>query len=337
MTIKRKKKSQILYVILLTIIIALSNFQTAVLAESKTYIPAGVPFGIRINCEGLLVTGFIINEEFTKSNNPAIQAGIIPGDVITKVDGVSIDKPDVLYERISASCGKKILLTVIRNNEEQTITIKPKLCQNGKYKIGIHLKNSITGIGTLTYYCPEDNTFGGLGHGICDANAGNVIRISGGDVYRVTINGVNKGTKGQAGEIKGNFNSDSVGRIKSNTSFGVFGVIDRDFVTNKKAYETAEQSEITCGDVTIISTLDKNGPSEYSAKIESINYEKNYRNYIIRITDQRLIEKSGGIIQGMSGSPIIQNGKLIGAVTHVLVNDPTMGYGIFIDNMIKAS
>lgn len=338
MDIRAKVKLPILYVIILTIIISLFNFQTVIQADStKSYIPAGIPFGISIKCEGLLVSGFIIDDQFTQSNNPAIQSGIKLGDRIVEANNERIETPQSLYDCISTSEGKEITLTVQRSTGNLKIKVKPKLCKEGEYRIGIHLKDTVTGIGTLTYYCPEDDTFGGLGHGICDSNTGEVIPISDGDVFQVKINGINKGSKGQAGEIRGNFSSISKGKILKNTKVGVFGKIESDFVSNKKPIYTAKKSDIETGEVTIISTLDEKGPVEYKARIEAVDFEKNYRNFVIKITDERLISKSGGIIQGMSGSPIVQNNKLIGAVTHVLVNDPTMGYGIFIENMINAS
>ena len=338
MTKQKKKIISFIFVILLAINIAASNVQLCAMAQtSKTYVPVGSPFGIKVKCRGVIVTGYIIDDEFTMKNNPSIQADIKIGDVILKVNDKNIDQIQTLYDCINNSTGSPLILTLERNEKTIIVSVTPELTNSGKYKIGIHLKDSVTGIGTITYYCPEDKTFGGLGHGICDVNNGNLVKISGGDVYSVNINGIKKGISGQAGEIRGSFNGQPWGKIHANSSMGVFGRIDIDNMTSKEAYKLADKKEIKCGEAKIISTLDNNSPKEYSVIIEAVNFDKKYRNFLIKVTDPQLLQKSGGIIQGMSGSPIIQNGKLVGAVTHVLVNDPTRGYGIFIENMLETA
>ena len=194
------------------------------------------------------------------------------------------------------------------------------------------------GIGTVTYIIPESGEFGGLGHGICDGETGELVRISSGVIMNVKINSVKKGISGEPGEIKGSFGLEKLGQLKSNTECGVYGKFDKIPDGLGKAIPVGSRNEIRCGDATVVTTLADGDREEYKIEIASINKDaKGSKCFVIKITDERLLEKSGGIVQGMSGSPIIQNGKLVGAVTHVMINDPTVGYGIFIENMLNAA
>ena len=210
---------------------------------------------------------------------------------------------------------------------------------DNSYKAGLCLKDSTSGIGTVTYIDPETGIFGGLGHGICDAKSGRLVPLSKGIIMDVTINGVNKGKIGAAGELKGAFNVKRLGSLISNTDSGVFGVINTDDITPPEGpLPVAKKEEVKEGTAYIWCTLDKGTPCKYKVLITNVDTScTGIKNFRVKVVDPNLLSKTGGIVQGMSGSPIIQNGKIIGAVTHVLVNDPTSGYGIFIENMLKTS
>jgi stage IV sporulation protein B len=224
----------------------------------------------------------------------------------------------------------------LRAGKEYKIKFKPKYSESDKkYTIGLWLKDSGAGIGTITYVMP-DGSFGGLGHGICESETGELTPIASGSVLDVTINGLTKGQRGIPGELKGYFNSSKIGALYKNTEVGVFGVLaEIPQAITTKSYALGLKNDLKEGKATIICTLDDNERKEYSIEIFNINRNaQGNKCFSIKITDPDLLAKTGGIVQGMSGSPIIQNGKLVGAVTHVLVNDPTSGYGIFIENMI---
>ena len=300
------------------------------LEDVKVYV-GGVPFGIKFLTKGVSVVGF---ED--ESNNPAYKAGLRLYDTITKINGKEITGNADVGEAVSG--GGTVNLTFVRAGAEKTIKITPKYSENEKrYTLGLWLKDSGAGIGTLTYVL-EDGTFGGLGHGICDGDTGELIPMTSGSVLGVTLNGIIKGQKGTPGELRGYFNSSKVGAIYKNSEVGVFGALAEipDSIKGK-TYSIGLKNELKEGKATILCTLDDNVRREYSIEISNINRNADGNKcFSIKITDERLINATGGIVQGMSGSPIIQNGKLVGAVTHVLINDPTTGYGIFIENMLSA-
>ena len=299
------------------------------LEDVKVYV-GGVPFGIKFLTKGVSVVGF---ED--ESNNPAYKAGLRLYDTITKINGKEITGNADVGEAVSG--GGTVNLTFVRAGAEKTIKITPKYSENEKrYTLGLWLKDSGAGIGTLTYVL-EDGTFGGLGHGICDGDTGELIPMTSGSVLGVTLNGIIKGQKGTPGELRGYFNSSKVGAIYKNSEVGVFGALAEipDSIKGK-TYSIGLKNELKEGKATILCTLDDNVRREYSIEISNINRNADGNKcFSIKITDERLINATGGIVQGMSGSPIIQNGKLVGAVTHVLINDPCAGYGIFIENMLR--
>ncbi|MDF2567582.1 MAG: stage sporulation protein, partial [Oscillospiraceae bacterium] len=207
------------------------------------------------------------------------------------------------------------------------------------FKIGLWVRDSSAGIGTVTFYNPENSVFGGLGHAVCDVDTGQVMPIMSGEVVDVNINGVTRGSSGSPGELKGSFSSNKdSGSIAVNNETGVFGVLYQN-PSNHSAIPIAMKQEVKTGKATIFTTVSGNTPQEYKINIEKVNLNDNSmtKNMVIKITDPELLQKTGGIVQGMSGSPIMQNGVLVGAVTHVFINDPTKGYGIFIENMYNHS
>ncbi len=296
--------------------------------------PGGNAFGVKLKIDGVIVVG--IGNVHGTGESPAAKAGLKIGDVILSLNGQKITDCDAFDKVIANFDGKALKIRYLSSDKEKISSITPlKDTENGEYKIGIWVRDNTAGIGTVTFTEPKTGIFGGLGHGICDPDSGILLPITGGDVYDVIINSVERGESGTPGELRGFFIGDVIGRIKSNTVCGVFGKTDA-VSTTDKSLEIALKKDIECGKAEIICTVDDNTPQSYEIEIIKIlPGNTNTKNFIIKVTDSRLLEKTGGIVQGMSGSPIIQNNKLIGAVTHVLVNDPTKGYGIFIENMLN--
>ncbi len=302
------------------------------LKNIKLY-PGGVPFGVKFMTDGVLIVGFC---EIT-GGNPSTAAGLKTGDRLISIDGKALLSAEDLTEIVESSNGKALCVIYVRNGNQYTTTLTPAYSANERcYKTGLYVKDNGAGIGTVTYIVPESLSFAGLGHGICDGDSGKLVPIQRGSVVDVTINGVVKGQCGVPGEVKGYFNSGKTGTLLQNTGCGVFGV----FASLPKGLPSSPLSlclrdELKEGRAYIYCTLDSSGPKKYEVEISSI--DKNATEgkcFTVKVTDPALLEKTGGIVQGMSGSPIIQNGKLVGAVTHVLINDPTSGYGIFIENML---
>lgn len=316
--------------------VKLKDVEVNVFDKIKLY-PGGMPFGVKIYTKGLLVVGISEVESEGKVFNPAGESGLRVKDIIEKVNGKETDTIVDFSKEIESSGGSDISLTVIRGGREMEFSLKPILSSaDGKYKAGLWVRDSTAGIGTVTYINPADNTFAGLGHGICDADTGEIMPLKNGDVVNVTISGITKGLPGTPGELNGYFNSGKSGELLMNTNTGVYGQLDS--IPNalvSAPLPIALKREIKEGYAYIYSTVgDK--IEKYDVEIQSINKNSSEnKNFIIKVTDKKLLEKTGGIVQGMSGSPIIQDGRIIGAVTHVLINDPTRGYGIFIENMLK--
>ena len=294
--------------------------------------PGGIPFGVKITSCGLIVTGFSSTEGNDAS--AAYAAGVRIGDIIIKLNGKQINS---ISDFTPISSGDKITLTVLRNNKELNFSFYPKYSRDeGKYKTGLYVKDSTSGIGTVTYIDPKTGVFGGLGHGICNSTDGSLVSFAKGIVLDANINGVIKGKIGTAGELKGTLGNKKIGALYKNSNCGVFGVLSQGtYSSPEKPMKVAKKEEVKEGDAALWCTLSDAGPKKYTVQISDINVNStNIKNFKVKITDPELLKQTGGIVQGMSGSPIIQNGKIIGAVTHVLINDPTTGYGIFIENMI---
>ncbi len=305
--------------------------------DLKLY-PGGVPFGVKFHTDGLIVIGFsdIVSEG--SRSNPAYDAGLREKDVITKINGSPATGVSQLTEAVESASGNEITVTYMRSGRENVAHVIPKYSSaEGRYKTGLLIRDSGAGIGTVTFIEPETLSFGGLGHGICDGDTGELIPMDRGSVLDVTISGIAKGASGAPGEIKGYFGGSKTGTLRSNTSCGVYGT----FASLPKnlpcePLPVGTRGDLREGDAYIYCTLDDGTPCKYTIKISNIDLSANGNKcFTIKVTDKALIEKTGGIVRGMSGSPIIQNGKLVGAVTHVLINDPTTGYGIFIENMLN--
>lgn len=312
----------------------------------RKVVPCGQPFGIKMLTEGIVVVR--LSDINGKDDScPAKEAGIQVGDIIISVGGEKITSNEDLSKVISSSGGDAIEVVVKRNGsddeksseEELTLKLTPEYCNSEKcYKTGMWIRDSSAGIGTITFYDPSTGAFGGLGHPICDSDTGEVLPLSSGEICDVSITGYKKGENGNPGELHGRFLSDSqIGTVAQNTNSGVFGSLDESPSKNEEI-EIADNSEVKTGKAEILTTISGSEPQKYSINIEQVNPDDpDCKNLVIRVTDKTLLEKTGGILQGMSGSPIIQNGKLVGAVTHVFVNNSSMGYGIFANTMFTQS
>lgn len=316
-----------------------TSVQAATASENQRYvIPCGTPFGVKLYTEGVMV---IDTEDIVLESGrccPAEKAGIKAGDIIYSVNGEKITSNTRLSELISNAGGKRLKIVFIRDGKSYNTELTPVITgDNGEGKAGLWIRDSCAGIGTMTFYDPKTHVFAALGHGICDVDTKKLLPCGGGEIVKSRINGITKGVKGIPGGLEGCFTEEEpIGELVLNTDSGVFGALKTSPV-DFKAIPVAGCSEIKTGKAEILSTVDGEKPKSYSIRITSINNEacSNTKNMVIEIDDVELLEKTGGIVQGMSGSPIIQNGKLIGAVTHVFINDPTKGYGIFAENMLK--
>ncbi len=305
-------------------------------AADLTVVPGGMPFGVKFMTEGVTVVGFCDVEIDGKKVNPASDAGLKLRDVILRVNGEVLMNAAGLTEKIENCDGKELTLHCRRGKDEVEVKLKPVYSKSeSRYKTGIWVRDSGAGIGTVTFILPDTGAFAGLGHGICDGDTGELIAMRRGTVSDVTISSVVKGAAGAPGELKGYFNPGKVGALLGNTSCGVWGVFSEIPESTAEPMKLGLRDEIHEGEAYILSTLDSNKTQQYDVEICNINRDATgSKCFTVKIKDKDLLAVSGGIVQGMSGSPIIQDGKLVGAVTHVLINDPTTGYGIFVENML---
>ncbi len=296
----------------------------------RLLIPVGEVIGLQLRDGQVKVAAY--DEHFGQA---AREAGIKIGDVICQVDGEAVSSAEEVRQLLK-DAGQTVSLTLLRNGREQTLTFAPDRGEEGA-RLGLYLKQGIAGIGTVTWYDPATHTFGTLGHGV-SSSRGELLAMTAGTVWQAEISGVRKGKSGEPGLLKGNITSaDAIGSLLKNTPQGVLGACTHGWTG--ELLPTADYSDVHTGKALIRSTIAGEDVQEYSVEILKIYPEerRDYRNFLLKVTDPRLLETTGGIVQGMSGSPIIQDGKLVGAVTHVLVNDPTRGYGIFIENMLDAA
>lgn len=287
-------------------------------------IPVGQAVGLELQSQGVTVAA-------VDKASPGEKAGLLTGDVILKVNDIPADTAEILVNTIKNSAGEVTLL-VQRDGETVKLLSQP---QDGR--LGISVRKGMAGIGTITYYDPDTGAFGALGHGVSNSD-GSLIPMDTGSVLQASVASVEKGKIGKPGRLKGAFAKDEIiGALQKNTVCGVFGKSQ----TGWKGIPmpVAEPEEVSAGAATILSNVSGTEVQEYSVEIMKVypDEETQCRNLLLRVTDERLLNTTGGIVQGMSGSPILQNGRFVGAVTHVLVNDPTMGYGIFVENMLDAA
>lgn len=299
-------------------------------------IPLGNAIGLKLYTEGVLIVGMSEIE----GKRPYEFSGIKEGDRIISIDNKKIVTTEDLIETVNSSKGKEVSIKYVRENSEEVTNITPVQTKQNEYKLGLWVRDAAAGVGTASFYIPSTGMFASLGHGITDIDTGDLITISNGELVSTNIVSIQKGEKGKPGEIKGSIEGSSkIGEVYKNTSFGIFGKVSNknSLKVTESEMEILNRDEIKKGKAQIICELEDGKKEHYDIEIQRIYTANNKDNksMLIKITDERLLERTGGIIQGMSGSPIIQNGKFVGAVTHVLVNDPTTGYGVFADMMLK--
>ena len=310
--------------------------------KQKMLIPSGYPVGITLESRGLLVIGTgNVNGCDRRIYAPA-QNLVKEGDIILEADGIVLSDKESLVSVVENS-EEAVTLTLERKNNIMEVSVTPVKClEDGNNKIGVWVRDSTQGIGTLTYVNPENSGYGALGHGVYDADTGDLMSVKSGMVVQSNITGIRKSEKGIPGELMGTLKkSDVYGSVDANTEYGIYGKLNAEGMTEffGQAVPVAHTEEIQKGDAVILCS-DENGKiNEYKISIEEINTKSIFadKGMTIKITDERLKNSAGGIVQGMSGSPILQKGKLIGAVTHVFIKEPEKGYGIFIENMLEAA
>ncbi len=286
----------------------------------------GKTVGIRLQEDGVTITGFT-------EDSCAADSGLQVGDRIVKINAAEV--ASAVDVRSLIASGGEFAVTVERDGKTAEYLLEPEE-KDGAYVLGIKIRDSIAGIGTVTYYDRESGKFGALGHGVCESDNGKLLQMAEGEVIPSTVANVEKGRRGHAGQLQGEFNSGvTLGTVEQNTSRGIFGTMQAGQELGTVC-PVGEKTDVTTGAATIRSNVSGDAVSEYDVEILKLYPAETERNMLLKVTDAELLDQTGGIVQGMSGSPIIQDGKLVGAVTHVLVNDPTRGYGIFIENMLDA-
>ena len=321
----------------------------AVAAAPEYLCPGGMPFGIRFSMDGILVAG--VTEVICGGGrrSPARDAGIREKDMITGADGRALHSVEELSGILESSGGAPITLQILREGKEKTLTLTPVPADpDGIYRAGMWIRDSTAGIGTVTFIDPANGNFAGLGHGICDSDTGMLLPLREGGVTGVKLRGIKKGTPGNPGELQGYFDGGDYGLLRANALTGVYGRLTKEALRaliegglrkDDPAHAllpVAKEKDLHTGKAAILCTLGDLGVCAYEIEIEKIEGTRTpCKNFTLHVTDRALLDAAGGIVQGMSGSPIIQDGKLAGAVTHVRISDPTRGYGIFIGNMLE--
>lgn len=297
----------------------------------------GTPFGIKMVTDGVMVVGTgAVTDCNSRAVSPAQTAGIQEGDIILSINGEKISSKKQLTKLVESSAGQPLSLVVRRGEQLTSLHLSPvRSSLDNSYHLGLWVRDSSAGIGTMTFYDPNNGCFAGLGHAICDVDTGQLMPLSQGEIVEASIIGVHAGKSGSPGQLQGAFVANrSIGSLYTNSYNGVYGRLMNQPV-DAQTIPMAQCQEVRQGPVKILTTVSGQKPQLFDACIEklSLSQDEPTKNMVLRITDPDLLELSGGIVQGMSGSPIIQDGMLVGAVTHVFVNDPTRGYGIFAENM----
>ncbi|MCI8857758.1 MAG: SpoIVB peptidase [Clostridiaceae bacterium] len=317
----------------------LAGAMAASAAAAEEVIPMGRTVGIRMSSDCVLVTKLTSVETIEGSVSPAQAAGLQEGDLIREINGAPVSSNDALQQAVAQSGGQPLSVQCEKDGQKREVTVTPARGRDGVYRIGVIARDSIAGIGTVTYVDPETGDYGSLGHGICDADTGVLIPLGSGGLMESSVESVQRGEAGDPGALQGDFNpAHEVGTVRENTETGIFGQFtDPEYYNSLEKIPVAHDGEVTLGQAEILSNVSGQEVGRYSVEITKIfDDEDEYgRSMMVRVTDDRLLDATGGIVQGMSGSPLLQNGKLVGAVTHVLVNDPTRGYAVMIDAMLE--
>lgn len=308
---------------------------TVDVVEEHMVIPCGNTVGIKIHTDGVLVIGIsYVDVQDMGRLTPAKDAGLHTGDIITKVGGIDVKNSDHFSQLLASKTTDSVTIEYVRNQHRHETQLTPAK-MGDTYKIGAWVRDSTAGIGTVTFYRPNSGVFAALGHGITDVDTGQLLKVGNGTVTGCQISSVLAGEKGTPGELKGVFSDNDIGVILENSEVGLYGRGEAECFPANQPVSIATRFEIHSGPAQILSSIDGDTVESYDVEIEKVmTASGDAKGMILHVTDQRLLEKTGGIVQGMSGSPIMQDGKLVGAVTHVFVNDPTRGYGIFVELMM---
>ncbi len=319
---------------------AVSQTQPVTPAAPKTVIPMGTAVGIKLFSDGVLVVGLSGVETEKGSVSPGKLSGLKAGDVITHINGSEVDTIEQVQKLLAEQGKEQLTIQAVRSNRNLQLTARAVENQQGVRQLGVWLRDSMAGIGTVTWYDPTTGAFAALGHGVNDTDTATLMPLESGSIMPASVSEVKKGLPGQPGELHGDFDlTKDLGTLSANTERGIFGRSEKLTVpTGAKPMEVAKKAEVKTGKAAILSNVRGEQVEEFDVELICVDQaSKGTRNMLVKVTDPELLELTGGIVQGMSGSPIIQDGRLVGAVTHVLVNDPTRGYGIFIENMLDAA
>ena len=318
---------------------ASGTVQAAALADSmpETLVPIGHTVGIKLFSDGLLVVGLSELETSDGQAAPAVDCGLKVGDLILQADGTEVQSTEHFQSLVQAEAGRPVMLQVKRGSKLLELEAGCVQGEDGVWRLGAWIRDSLAGIGTMTFYDPDTHVFGTLGHGINDVDTALLMPLEAGAIMDSTVKAVKKGAAGDPGELKGRFNlAQDRGVLYANTDCGVFGTMSPCAITDRAAVPVAQPSQVETGPATLLSNIRGNEVEEFNIQIREICHgDAHTQNFIVEVTDPQLLAATGGIVQGMSGSPILQNGRLVGAVTHVMVDDPARGYGIFVTNMLE--
>ena len=312
---------------------------TVTVTEARTVMVCGTPFGIKMYTDGVLVVGLSDVTTAAGRVNPAAAAGVRVGDVILAINGQTVTTSRQVSRHIKECDGARLTLRLRRDGVEFDTAFTPVSPTDASgYKAGMWVRDSAAGVGTLTFYDPATGAFGGLGHAVYDVDTGTTLPLGTGEIVPARIFGVIKGQSGTPGELKGCFDPGTLGRLYQNGDSGLYGTLTV-YPVGAECLPVAARGQVHKGAAQILCTVDGTRPQYYDVEIEQVRQGglNATRHMVVRVTDPALLELTGGIVQGMSGSPIIQDGRLVGAVTHVLVEDPTRGYGIFAETMLEAA
>lgn len=311
----------------------------ALAAAPERLVPVGRAVGIKLFSDGVVVVGTSEVATGRGKVNPAKECGLREGDVITHINSTEVDSIEEVTALLQELEGQPMSIRAVRRDRQVQLTARAVFCPaEGTYKLGAWIRDSMAGIGTVTYCDPATGAFGALGHGINDVDTAALMSLSAGSIMETSVKAVKRSDPGDPGELRGDFAQQrDVGTLTANTAGGIFGTLaDKDLLPqNARALPIAAPQEVKTGPASILTTVAGSAPQEYAVEITKVYHNGGLRNLLLRVTDPALLERTGGIVQGMSGSPILQEGRLVGAVTHVLIDDPAQGYGIFIDNMLR--
>ena len=314
--------------------LGLGQSARAAALEVERLVPVGHTIGIKLFAEGVVVIGLAEVETGSGVLSPGAECGLQVGDVIEAANGQEVESSEQFAALLQ--CGSRVDLDVTRDGRELKLAAQPVLGTDGTWRLGAWIRDSMAGIGTVTFYDPATGSFGALGHGVTDTDTGLLMPLGDGSVMRASVKAVKRGSAGAPGELKGSFDlAHDLGELYANTEQGVFGSMESCSYTEGDALPVAGAGEVHAGPAAILSNVSGDRVESYAIEIVRVLGSTGVQNLLIQVTDPALIQQTGGIVQGMSGSPILQDGKLVGAVTHVMVNEPSKGYGILIENMLE--